>query len=122
MPVIGAFAVPHPPIIMPEIGRGEERKIAATDAAFREAACRCAQLKPDVIVVDPPRKGLSRDVIETIGNDFQPQKVVYVSCDPATLALDVALFAEKGYRPEEYTPVDLFPRTSHVETVCLLIK
>ncbi|MBP5211804.1 MAG: AmmeMemoRadiSam system protein A, partial [Pyramidobacter sp.] len=61
MPVIGAFAVPHPPIIMPEIGRGEERKIAATDAAFREAARRCAQLKPDVIVVLSPHSVLYRD-------------------------------------------------------------
>ena len=100
----------------------ENAEFLCADAA--EAAKKLAKrnLHPDIVIVDPPRKGLSRDVIETIGNDFQPQKVVYVSCDPATLARDVALFAEKGYRPEEYTPVDLFPRTSHVETVCLLIK
>jgi len=61
MSIIGAFVVPHPPIIMPEIGRGEERKIATTDAAFREASLRCAQLAPDVLVVVSPHSILYRD-------------------------------------------------------------
>jgi len=61
MSVLGAFAVPHPPIIMPEIGRGEEKKIAATDAAYREAARRCAQMKPDVLIVLSPHSVLYRD-------------------------------------------------------------
>ena len=61
MPVVGAFAVPHPPIIMPEIGRGEELKIAATEAAFQEAARRCAKLEPDVLVVLSPHSVLYRD-------------------------------------------------------------
>ena len=77
--------------------------------------------RPDVIVVDPPRKGVSADVIEEIGA-MAPQRVVYVSCDPATLARDIKIFGEKGYELKEYTPVDMFPRTSHVETVCLLSK
>ncbi len=77
-------------------------------------------VKPDVVMVDPPRKGCSAELISTIAEDFKPEKVVYVSCDPATLARDIKIFGEKGYELKEYTPVDMFPRTSHVETVCLL--
>ena len=77
--------------------------------------------KPDVIVVDPPRKGVSADVIEAIAA-MQPQRVVYVSCDPATLARDVKLLTEKGYTLRSAEAVDLFPKCAHVETVCLLSK
>lgn len=76
---------------------------------------------PDVIVVDPPRKGLDQATIDAIGQMI-PQRVVYVSCDPATLARDVKLLREKGYQLKKYKVYDLFPRTSHVETVCLLSK
>jgi 23S rRNA (uracil1939-C5)-methyltransferase len=76
-------------------------------------------LKPDVISVDPPRKGLSADVIEAIAQ-MSPQRLVYVSCDPATLARDVKLLGEKGYHLQEAEAADLFPRTAHVETVCWL--
>ena len=77
--------------------------------------------QPDVIVVDPPRKGISGDVIEAIAA-MSPQRVVYVSCDPATLARDIALLRGKGYWPQKAEAVDLFPRCAHVETVCLLSK
>ena len=77
--------------------------------------------KPDVIVVDPPRKGVSADVIEAIAT-MQPQRVVYVSCDPATLARDVKLLTEKGYTLRSAEAVDLFPKCAHIETVCLLSK
>lgn len=77
--------------------------------------------KPDVIILDPPRKGCSRDMIETAVS-FAPQRIVYVSCDPATLARDLKTFAELGYPPVEATPVDMFPATAHVETVVLLSK
>lgn len=76
----------------------------------------------DTVIVDPPRKGVSSEVIKTIAHEFKPQTVVYVSCDSATLARDIKLFAENGYELKEYTPCDLFPRTAHVETVCLLVK
>ncbi len=76
----------------------------------------------DVVIVDPPRKGITPDVAQVIANDFSPQKVVYVSCDSATLARDIKIFSELGYKLEEYTPCDLFPRTSHVECVALLTK
>ncbi len=77
--------------------------------------------KPDVIVVDPPRKGVSADVIEAIAA-MQPQRVVYVSCDPATLARDVKLLTEKGYTLRSAEAVDLFPKCAHIETVVLLSK
>ena len=76
----------------------------------------------DVVIVDPPRKGCSAEVINTITQSFKPKDVVYVSCDSATLSRDIRLFGENGYTLKEYTPCDLFPRTSHVETVCLLSR
>lgn len=77
--------------------------------------------RPDVIVVDPPRKGLSSDVIEAIAQ-MSPQRVVYVSCDPATLARDVKLLTERGYALRHAEAVDLFPRCAHIETVALLCR
>ena len=78
-------------------------------------------LRPDVIVVDPPRKGLSADVIDAIAQ-MAPPRLVYVSCDPATLARDVQLLSQRGYRLEAAEAFDLFPRCAHVETVVLLSK
>lgn len=75
----------------------------------------------DAVVVDPPRKGLFPDVIDIIA-EIAPQRVVYVSCDCATLARDMKRFAEHGYAPEKATAVDMFPRTSHVETVVSLVR
>ena len=70
----------------------------------------------DVIVVDPPRKGCEESLLQTIV-DMQPEKVVYVSCDSATLARDVKFLRAKGYELKDVTPVDQFPHTVHVETV-----
>ncbi len=78
-------------------------------------------LRPDVITVDPPRKGLAPDVVESIAA-MQPEKVVYVSCDSATMARDVKRFAELGYTATRAAAVDMFPRADHIETVCLLSK
>ena len=75
----------------------------------------------DVIVVDPPRKGLNQPTIDAIV-DISPRNIVYVSCDPGTLARDLAIFQEKGYQTEIVQPVDMFPQTVHVESVCLLQK
>lgn len=76
---------------------------------------------PKVIVVDPPRKGLTPKLIDDIVS-ANPERVVYISCNPATLARDTALFAQKAYKPLEATPFDLFPRTGHVETVVLMSR
>ena len=74
---------------------------------------------PDVVVVDPPRKGLNGDAIEAMAK-MQPKRIVYVSCDPATLARDVALLKEKGYRVTSAQAADLFPRCAHVESIVCL--
>lgn len=78
-------------------------------------------LKPDVVIVDPPRKGLSRETIDATVS-MSPQRIVYVSCDCATLARDCKIFEELGYRVMRTTAVDMFPRTWHVESVVLLTK
>ena len=78
-------------------------------------------LRPDVITVDPPRKGLAADVVESIA-EMQPGRVVYVSCDSATMARDVKRLAGLGYTAQRACAVDMFPRADHVETVCLLSK
>lgn len=77
--------------------------------------------RPDVLTVDPPRKGLSPEAIDAI-LQMQPARVVYVSCDPATLARDCKLLCAGGYQAERAQAFDLFPRTHHVETVVLLSK
>lgn len=78
-------------------------------------------LRPDVITVDPPRKGLAADVVESIA-EMQPGRVVYVSCDSATMARDVKRLADLGYTARRACAVDMFPRADHVETVVLLSK
>ena len=77
--------------------------------------------KIDVAVVDPPRKGLSRPMLNALLR-LKPRRIVYVSCDPATMARDVAYLAENGYTAEEVTPVNMFPRTRHVESVVSLTR
>ena len=77
--------------------------------------------KPDVVVLDPPRAGLHRRVIDRIGELGVP-RIVYVSCNPATLAPNAAQLQEYGYRLERVTPVDMFPHTPHVEAVALMSR
>lgn len=79
------------------------------------------QIYADVIVVDPPRKGCEQAVLDTIIK-MEPKRVVYVSCDSATLARDVKALTENGYVLKSVTPVDQFCHTAHVETVCLLSR
>ena len=78
-------------------------------------------IRADVVVVDPPRKGLNADTIEALSR-FSPRRIVYVSCDPATLARDVALLKERGYTLKNALAADLFPRCSHVESIVTLIN
>ena len=89
-----------------------DAKTAASDLAKKNTL-------PDVVVLDPPRKGCDKEVIESICV-MKPKRIVYVSCDPETLARDLALFEEKGCKTEAVTPVDMFPRTQHVETVAFI--
>ena len=122
--VIGAEIVP--PAI--EDAWENARKNGVTNVEFicadaSKAAADLEQrgIRPDVVCVDPPRKGLAPDVIDSICA-MAPNRVVYVSCDPATLARDLKRFTQLGYRAEQAVGVDLFCRTSHVETVVLLSK
>ena len=91
------------------------------DAAQLAADFAGRGLRPDVICVDPPRKGLAPEVIAAAAQ-MAPQRVVYVSCDPGTLGRDVKRFTEYGYRVQRAAACDLFPGTRHVETVVLLSK
>ncbi len=75
----------------------------------------------DVIIIDPPRKGCDEKLLKTI-NNISPQKVIYVSCNPATLARDLKILDEYGYKTDTVYPYDLFPKTSHVECATLLTK
>ena len=76
-------------------------------------------IKAEIIVVDPPRKGCDIKLLDAIG-ETKPEKIVYVSCDPSTLARDLKILEEKGYKTMKVQPVDMFPQTSHVENVVLL--
>ena len=98
----------------------ENAEFLCADAG--EAALRLEEsgIRPDVITVDPPRKGLNAAAIEAIAR-MSPQRLVYISCDPATLARDLALLKAHGFRITSTTAADLFPRCAHVETVCLLV-
>ena len=78
-------------------------------------------IHPDVIVVDPPRKGCDPAVLEAIAK-MNPPKLIYVSCDPATLARDLKVLTGKGYEILEVQPVDMFPQTNHVETITVLYR
>lgn len=77
--------------------------------------------RPDAIVVDPPRKGMSEEALRQVAK-MQPKRIAYVSCDPATLARDLKRLTELGYVPQKAVAVDMFPKTAHVETVVLLTE
>ena len=76
---------------------------------------------PDIVILDPPRKGSDEKTLSAIVS-AKPKRIVYVSCNPATLARDAQFLTENGYRTEKVTAVDMFPHTVHVESVMLLCK
>lgn len=88
------------------------------DAAER---ARGEKIKPDIIILDPPRAGSSEELLRYIVK-LSPRKIVYISCNPKTLARDVAILEPLGYTPGDVTPFDLFPATGHVETIVCLSK
>ncbi len=96
-------------------------RFICSDAAKAAQKLKSEGLKPDVIILDPPRKGCGDELIQTIF-EMSPKRVVYVSCDPATLARDLKIFSDGGYIVKEITPCDMFSRTAHVESVVLLSK
>ena len=99
----------------------ENAEFFCADAGQAAQKLSAEGIRPDVIVVDPPRKGLSADVIEAI-EKMAPKRVVYVSCDPATLARDVKLLCNSNYTLTHAEAVDLFPRCAHVESIVCLMR
>ena len=91
------------------------------DAAKAAQKLAMRGLKPDVIVTDPPRKGMDEAAIESVAS-MQPDRIVYVSCNPATLARDILRFNAHGYTLKQASAVDMFPKTCHVETVVLMSR
>ena len=89
------------------------------DAGEAANALAARGLRPRIVVVDPPRKGMSEEAVKAVAS-MAPERIVYVSCGPETLARDILRFQELGYALQEATAVDMFPRTCHVETVCCL--
>jgi 23S rRNA (uracil1939-C5)-methyltransferase len=77
--------------------------------------------KPDVVIVDPPRSGMHPKVARKL-LELSPQRIVYVSCNPATFARDVKELCSGSYRLEKVQPVDMFPHTAHIEVVGLLVR
>ena len=101
-----------------------DNHVANVDFLCGDAAKEMPELvrqgsRPDVVVLDPPRAGCEQRVLDAIAR-VRPQRVVYVSCNPASLARDAAILRDKGFVVRKVQPVDMFPHTSHVETVCLL--
>ena len=99
----------------------ENAEFFCADAGQAALRLQKEGIRPDIITVDPPRKGLSQDAIDAIAQ-MSPKRLVYISCDPATLSRDTALLKHQGFRVERVVAADLFPRCSHVETVVLLSK
>ena len=120
--VIGAEIVPE---AIENARRNAERngienaEFLSADAGAAAAELARRGVRPDCIVVDPPRKGMSPEAIDAMLS-MQPPRIVYVSCDPGTLARDVKLLTQRGYTLTQALAVDMFPQTPHVETVVLL--
>ena len=122
--VIGAEIVPE---AIENARRNAERngienaEFLCADAGAAAAELARRGVRPDCIVVDPPRKGMSPEAIDAMVS-MQPPRIVYVSCDPGTLARDVKLLTQRGYALTQALAVDMFPQTPHVETCVLLSK
>lgn len=102
-----------------EINDVKNARFLCGDAAKAAEILKNEGIRPDVIILDPPRKGCSPEMLK-IASEMAPDRIVYVSCDPATLARDCGILSDLGYTAAKATPVDMFPRTGHVETVVQL--
>ena len=104
-----------------QINNIQNAEFICSDAAAAADALLKRGERPDIVIVDPPRKGCSNELLETISK-LSPEKIIMISCNSATMARDIRLIEQAGYKLGKVQPVDMFPRTAHVETVCLLSK
>jgi 23S rRNA (uracil1939-C5)-methyltransferase len=111
--------------IIPEAIENAKQNAALNGVDNAEFYCSAAEDfqfdRPDVLIVDPPRKGLAPKLIEYIGS-LLPDRIVYISCSPDTLARDCEMLMKYGYTFKDVQPVNMFPRTAHVETVVCLMR
>ncbi len=92
------------------------------DAAKAASELKTRGIHADAVILDPPRKGCDAELLGTVAQGFRPERIIYVSCNPATLARDVKALTGMGYAFESAAPFDLFPRTAHVESVVLMSR
>ena len=104
-----------------EDNRCDNAEFILGDAAVKMQELVEQGVRPEVVLLDPPRAGCEEKVLAAIAQ-VKPQRIVYVSCNPASLARDLAYLEQNGYQATVAQPVDMFPMTHHVETVCLLSK
>lgn len=104
-----------------EINSITNARFICSDASRGALKLKEENIRSDVVILDPPRKGCESSLIETV-NQMSPEKIVYISCDPATLARDCKLFSDYGYKVLKAAPFDMFARAGHVETVVLMSR
>ena len=108
----------HPQAVEDFVVNLDEFENVELYAGRAERVMKGLELKPDLILVDPPRSGMDRHVLDAVA-ELQPKYLAYISCDPATLARDAKRLISKGFSLTQITPVDMFPQTFHIETVSL---
>lgn len=104
-----------------ELNNIDNAKFICADAPKGAEILKSEGIKPDVIILDPPRKGCAPSLFDTVCQ-MNPKRIVYVSCDSSTLARDLKILEEKGYKTKKVSAVDMFPRTPHIEAVALIEK
>ncbi|MBQ5810439.1 MAG: 23S rRNA (uracil(1939)-C(5))-methyltransferase RlmD [Clostridia bacterium] len=100
----------------------ENARFICADASNAARLLEKEGITADAVILDPPRKGCDEALLDIVAHKFCPESIVYVSCNPATLARDTKYLKEQGYKMQSATPFDLFPRTAHCETVALFAK
>lgn len=122
--VIGIEAVPEAVADAEEnakLNGIKNARFICADAALAAEKLKAEGIKPDIIILDPPRKGADEKLPAIIA-ELSPEKLVYISCNPATLARDISRLAPLGYKLERIRAIDLFPRTAHIECVALMVR
>ncbi|HEV2989931.1 MAG TPA: 23S rRNA (uracil(1939)-C(5))-methyltransferase RlmD [Candidatus Angelobacter sp.] len=115
------FAVESSPASADDLEKNMPRNVTALRTTAEQFLPKCHNLRPDLVVVDPPRAGLG-DKAATLLASLRVPRITYLSCDPTTLARDLRVFLEGGYRIEEVRMIDLFPQTFHIESMVRLAR